>query len=278
MDRDRRQQRRPGRRGPSPLLSSDVAGTVAYLAPNNVDDNDDRAYDRYLNTVGSRSQRGHLKALAREFLERRPAMLRLLQADAAEEGWTFSTVGGIDKAFENAVMEYELRFWMHTPGAASAKLPPLESPDEVFYQHLKQVPGFGFFADQTLKPFLSVFYQAEREIGWPTPSFPHLRPLLRHQDSYRPRTYLSQDIRVEQDQSVVRDVDRWVRMHGTRLMFVNGGDDPATAEPYRLGPGSRCSAVHVAPGVHHDIFGEVIAKLPQQQKEKAIADLRHWAR
>ncbi|MFI6317701.1 S28 family serine protease [Nonomuraea sp. NPDC050556] len=256
----------------------DVAGTVAYVAPNNLDDNEDSAFDRFLDHVGSQSQREHLRALARQFLERRPAMLRFLRADAAREGWTFQTVGSMDRGFENAVMEYEIRFWMHTPGADQVTLPPVDASDEVLYRHLRSIPGFGFFTDQTLVPYAPAFYQAEREIGWPSLTFPHLRPLLRYEDSYDPRSYLSRDIQVTQDQRVVREVDEWVRRGGNRLMFVNGGDDPATAEPYRLGSGSRDSAVYTAPGIHHDILGEIIDKLPEWQKGKAIADLRRWAR
>ncbi|MFI7708816.1 hypothetical protein [Nonomuraea sp. NPDC049480] len=81
---------------------------------------------------------------------------------------------------------------------------------------------------RSLVPFAPAFYQAEKEIGWPSLKFPHLRPLLRHEDSYKPRTYFSRDIRVKQDQSVVREVDQWVRRDGNRLMFVNGGHDPST--------------------------------------------------
>ncbi|WP_345572926.1 hypothetical protein [Nonomuraea rosea] len=69
-----------------------------------------------------------------------------------------------------------------------------------------------------------------------------------------------------------------MRRSRSRLMFVNGGNDPMTAEPYRLGRGSRDSAVYTAPGVHHVFLGDVIAELPPQQKAKAIADLRRWAR
>ncbi|MFC4120411.1 S28 family serine protease [Nonomuraea zeae] len=257
----------------------DVAGTVAYVAPNNVDDADDSAYDRFFETVGSDpSCRVHVRALQREILERRPAMLRLLAAEAAAKGWTFGLVGDIDRAFEHSVMEYQTGFWSYNRESECASLPPLDAPDEVLYQSFDRVLGFRFFTDQALEPFVSVFYQAGTETGWPTPSFPHLRPLLRYEDSYQPRAYVPRDLPMTLDQSVLRDVDRWVRAQGSRLMFVNGGNDPVTAEPYRLGPGSRDSAVYTAPGVHHVFLGDVIAELPPQQRDRAIADLRRWAR
>jgi hypothetical protein len=60
-------------------------------------------------------------------------------------------------------------------------------------------------------------------------------------------------------------------------MFVNGDNDPVSAEPYRLGPGTRDSAVYTAPGVKHVFLGEVIAQLPARQRDIATADLRRWA-
>ncbi|MFD0886044.1 aminopeptidase [Streptosporangium algeriense] len=257
----------------------DVSGTVAYVTPNNIDDNDDNAYDRFLETVGGDPEcRAHLRKLQREILERRPAMLRLLEAEAAGAGWTFDVVGGVDRAFEHSVMDYEMGFWSYNTEAACPSLPPLDASDQVLYQSFDRVLGFRFFTDQALAPFVSLFYQAGTETGWPTPTFAHLRPLLRYEDSYRPRSYVPRDLPMALDQSVLREVDRWVRFQGSRLMFVNGGNDPATAEPYRLGPGSRDSAVYTAPGVHHEFLGEVIGGLPPEQRDKAVADLRRWAR
>lgn len=256
----------------------DVAGTVAYVAPNDVDDADDSAVDRFLATVGDPARRTRARALQREILERRPAMLRLMKADAAKHGWTFNQVGGIDRAFEHSVMDYELRSWMHKTEADWAELPPLDASDEELYKHFDEVPGFEFFTDQALRPYVSAFYQAGTEIGWTTPTFAHLRPLLRFENSFQPRAWVPRDLSMTLDQSEVRDVDTWVRFRGSRLMFVNGGNDPATAEPYRLGPGTRDSAVYTAPGVNHDVLGEVIDKLPAKQKAEAIADLQRWAR
>ncbi|GAA2214023.1 S28 family serine protease [Nonomuraea monospora] len=256
----------------------DVAGTVAYVAPNNLDDAEDSAYDRFLESAGSDPAcRTRLRSLQREILERRPAMLRLLRADAARNGWTFDLVGDADRAFEHSVMDYETGFWQYNPQSACASLPATDASDEVLYRSFDRVLGFPFFTDQALAPYVSVFYQAGTETGWPTPAFAHLRPLLRYEDSYGPRSWVPRELPMTLDQSVLRDVDRWVRTQGSRLMFVNGGNDPATAEPYRLGAGSRDSAVYTAPGAHHIFLGEVIALLPAEQQAKAVADLRRWA-
>ncbi|MFI0421772.1 S28 family serine protease [Spongiactinospora sp. 9N601] len=257
----------------------DIDGTVAYVAPNNVDDDEDSAYDRFFQTVGDDPRcRTHVRALAREILERRAAMVGLLTADAAAHGWTFGLVGDIDRAFEHSVMDYEWGFWSYNDQSACASLPELDASDEELYRSFDRVLGFRFFSDQALTPYVSAFYQGAKETGWQTLSFPHLRPLLRYEREYRPGTYVPRDIPITYDGTAVREIDRYVRTRGHRLMFVNGGTDPVSAEPYRLGPGSRDSAVYTAPGVHHVFLGEVIGRLPRPQRDKAIADLRRWAR
>jgi len=75
--------------------------------------------------------------------------------------------------------------------------------------------------------------------------------------------------------NAMRDIDRWVREHGSRLLFVYGGNDPWGAEPFRLGKGSHDSAVLTAPGMNHS--GRLIARLSDEDKADAIADLQRWA-
>lgn len=256
----------------------DVAGTVAYVAPNDIDDQEDSAYERFFTTVGDPACRTRVKALAREILERRTAMRQLLADRATAQGWTFDTVGGIDVALELSVMDYEIGFWAYNPASACATLPAPDADDATLFRSFDAVLGFPFFTDQALAPFTQTFYQGGTELGWWRPSLTHLRPLLRYEDAYQTRTFVPRDIPMTYDGSVMRDVDQWVRQHGTRLMFVNGGNDPYTAEPYRLGPGTRDSAVYTAPGVHHVFLGNVIEKLPAWQRLKATADLRRWAR
>ncbi|WP_242614274.1 S28 family serine protease [Actinomadura roseirufa] len=255
----------------------DVDGSVVYVAPNDVDNNDDRAYDRFFQTVGSDPQcRAHLKGLAREFLKRRPAMLARFKADAAKNGWTFGILRTPDRAFENSVMDYEWTFWQYSLQSDCGSLPAVNASDDEIYETLNTISGLDFYTDQGLAPYVPYYYQAGTELGWPKPQFTNLRPLLRYENSYQPRTYVPRDIPMRFDGGkAMRDVDRWVREHGSRLLFLYGENDPWGSERFRLGKGSRDSAVYTAPGMNHS--GRLIAKLPDAQRAKATADLLRWA-
>ncbi|MDL4777515.1 S28 family serine protease [Actinomadura xylanilytica] len=255
----------------------DVDGSVVYVAPNDVKNDEDSAYDRFFAKVGSDPEcRVHVKSLAREFLKRRPAMLQRFKADAAENGWTFSTLRTPDRAFENSVMDYEWGFWQYSLQADCATLPAVNASDDEIYKTLDTISGLSYYTDQGLAPYVPYYYQAGTQLGWPKPQFTSLRPLLRHEDSYKARTYVPKSIPMRFDGgTAMRDIDAWVRGHGSRMLFLYGANDPWGAEPFRLGEGSRDSAVYTAPGMNHS--GKLIEKLPDAQRTKAVSDLLRWA-
>ncbi|WP_255205840.1 S28 family serine protease [Actinomadura sp. BRA 177] len=256
---------------------NDVDGSVVYVAPNDVNNNDDHAYDKFFKTVGDDPEcRAHVKGLAREFLKRRPAMLKRFKAAADEQGLTFNILRTMDRAFENSVMDYEWAFWQYSLQSDCPSLPSVDASDDELYKTLDTISGLSFYSDQGLAPYIPYYYQAGTQLGWPSPEFKHLRPLLRYESSYQPRTYVPRDIRMRFDHGrAMRDIDRWVRHHSNHMLFLYGANDPWGAEPFRLGHGARDSAVYVAPGMNHS--GRIIAKLPADEQAKAIADVKRWA-
>ena len=111
---------------------NDVDGSVVYVAPNDVNNNEDSAYDKFLNNVGTdHTCRDHLRSLQREFLKRRPAMLTRIKAAADAAGQTFNQMKSVDIAFENGVMDFEWVFWQYslestcawTAGSSSSPTP-----------------------------------------------------------------------------------------------------------------------------------------------------------
>jgi hypothetical protein len=71
----------------------------------------------------------------------------------------------------------------------------------------------------------------------------------------------------------MRDIDRWVRRHGSRLLFVYGENDPWSAEPFTLGRGTRDSAVYYQTGGNH---GSSIAGLDADDAAAATRRLARW--
>ncbi|MFF5444044.1 S28 family serine protease [Streptomyces sp. NPDC012888] len=252
----------------------DVAGTVAYAAPNNTDDRDDSAYDAALERVGTPECRAALKAVQREALERRAAMTARYAHWAGTKGVGFEIIGGVDRAFELAVLRLPLMFWMHQPTGGCAGVPAATATDDALYAWVDRVTRLEVYADPTLKAFTAYFHQLGTELGYPAFAAPHLAGLLRYPGVQEVRSYVPRDVPLRFRRGAMADVDRWVRRDGRALMFVNGENDVAVAEPFRLGKGTRDSFAFTVPRANHHLS---IRALPPADAARATEALRRWA-
>lgn len=253
----------------------DVDATIAYVAPNDVDNDRDR-YDEFLANVGTDPAcRRALTTAQREALLRRGEMEARYADYAAANNFTFDRiVGGLDRAFESVVVDAPFSFWQYRGVQDCAKIPaPTASTDEL-YRFFDETVEFSAYTDQTLEGYAPYYYQAGTQLGWPDVSHEPLADLLHDPDIGRPRDFVPRDIEMRFRPGAMAEVDAWVRAMGSQLLFVNGGDDPWSAEPFRLGPGSRDSYSYVVPGGNH---GSKIADLPADQRAEAEAAVRRWA-
>ncbi|MBB1244457.1 aminopeptidase [Streptomyces durbertensis] len=252
----------------------DMAGTVAYVAPNNVDNNEDSAYDRFLANVGTPECRAALAGVERESLKRRDEMVARYEKEAADKGWTFDLVGSADRAFEVAVLDLSWAFWQYQRVSDCPTVPGRDATTEELYQFIERVSGFSFYSDQGMTPYVPYFYQAGTQLGQPSVKTPHVDDLLRYPGINEPRTFVPREIPMRFERNAMRDIDRWVRNHSSRMLFVNGENDPWRAEPFRLGKGSRDSALYVAPGANH---GANINALREADRVAATESVLRWA-
>ncbi|WP_228044615.1 S28 family serine protease [Streptomyces ferrugineus] len=251
----------------------DVDGTVAYGAPNNVDDRDDSAYVRFLDSVGSAEHREAVQGAQRRILLRRDEMVARYEGWAAGAGDTFRLVGSADKALEIAVVRAQFMFWQRAQAADLAALPGPDATSDELYDWLDRTTGLSLYADSTARNYIPYWYQCGTQLGYPEVPAPHLTGLLRYRDHTRPRTFVPRDIPMRFDSTAMPDIDRWVRRRGSRLLFVNGTMDPSVAEPFR--PGGPDSRVLHVPGGNHSAK---IENLPPADRAQARATLARWAR
>ncbi|MFF4736265.1 S28 family serine protease [Streptomyces sp. NPDC001262] len=254
----------------------DMNGTVAYVAPNDVRNGDDRPYDRFFATVGDKACRTQLDSVQREALVRRDEIVARYQKWADENGKTFKVVGSADKAYENVVLDLVWSFWQYHLQSDCASVPATKASTDELYKFIDTISGFDGYTDQGLERFTPYYYQAGTELGSPTFKSPHLKGLLRYPGIYAPRNYVSRDIPMKWKPGVMADVDRWVRNDSTQMLFVYGQNDPWGAEPFRLGrnAAARHDFRFVAPGGNH---GSNIAQLVADERATATAEVLKWA-
>ncbi|MER6618489.1 S28 family serine protease [Streptomyces xantholiticus] len=252
----------------------DMDGVVAYVAPNDVVNNEDKAYDRFLANVGTEECRDRLNAVQREALVRREPLESIYEKYAADAGYSFETVGSLDRAYEAVVLDFVWAFWQYSrlsdcetiPAAATAS-------DQEIFDTIDTIAGFSAYADQGLATYTPYYYQAGTELGSPDIAQPHLDGLSRY--GYQPpRNFVPRDIPMRFKPWVMKDVDTWVRHNADRMMFVYGENDPWGAEPFRVGRHTRDSHVYTAPGANH---GANVAGLVADEKAEATAAILRWA-
>ncbi|MFF4710194.1 aminopeptidase [Streptomyces eurythermus] len=252
----------------------DMDGVVAYVAPNDVVNDEDSAYDRFFARVGTKECRDRLTAVQREALVRRERMEKKYAEYAAAKGYTFDTIGGLDRAYEAVVLDYAWGFWQYSLLEDCDTVPAATADDDALWTSLDTISGFDAYTDQGLEPYTPYYYQAGTQLGAPTIHFPGIdRHLIRY--GYQPpRNYVPRSIPMRFQPWAMRDVDTWVRHHATHMLFVYGQNDPWGSERFRPGAGARDSYVFTAPGMNH---GANVAGLVPDEKNLATARVLAWA-
>ncbi|MFF2746875.1 S28 family serine protease [Kitasatospora sp. NPDC058048] len=255
----------------------DVAGTIAYVAPNNTNVNDYAAYSEFFRTVGTPECRARLNAAQRELLVRRDRLEARFVADNTAAGSTFNTLGTPDRAYEAGVLDVVWAFWQYSLEADCVKVPvAATATDDELYAWFDSQSGITGNSDQSLAKYTAYYYQAATELGAPFFDVSHLKGVLHYdyKELYSVRSYVPKEIPTVFNPNAMPDIDRWVKREGERIMYVYGGNDPWGAKPFRLGRGSEDSYVYTVPGGNH---GSKIEQLPAAQSAEATAKVLEWA-
>jgi hypothetical protein len=253
----------------------DVDGVVAYVAPNDRINDEDRAYDRFFDTVGTDPAcRQALDDLQREALKRRPEIVAKYEAWAKAEGRTFNQVlGSADKAFEMTVLDTVWAFWQFLKQADCGTVPAKTASTDEIYKFIDDVASWAFYTDQGVLPYTPYYYQAATQLGWPSLKFDHLRGVTRYPASfYQANSNLPPELRSRHQAWPMIDVDLWVRTQSSQMLFVYGANDPWGAEQFY--PSRKDSYSYTAPGANH---GANIAQLVPGERTAATAALQRWA-
>ncbi|MFE3152477.1 S28 family serine protease [Streptomyces sp. NPDC059218] len=253
----------------------DMDGVVAYVAPNDVVDKEDSAYDRFFENVGTKECRDRVNGVQREALVRREPLEKRYREYAAANGYTFDTTGSLDKAYEAVVMDYVWAYWQYSLLSDCDTVPAdaESATDQAIWDSIDSISGFSTYTDQSLERYTPYYYQAGTQLGSPDIRQPWVGGLSRY--GYQPpRTFVPRSIPMRFQPSVMRDIDNWVKHHAHRMLYVYGENDPWGAERFRVGAGSRDSYVMTEPGGNH---GASVAGLAENDSAKATAAILRWA-
>jgi len=254
------------------FFPNDVDATIAYVAPNDVDDRRD-VYAGFIEDAGDDDTcNRRLEGVQRQVLQHRDEVVEIMLS----RGYTYDELfGSPQRALEILVLDTPFTFWQYQTQADCALVPGPDATVAQLVKFMDDTVGFDFYTDAGVAPYTPYYYQAGTQLGSPEADERFVADLLRYPGSSVPRSFVPADIPMRFQPGVMRDVDHWVRYAGRTLLFVYGGNDPWGAEPFRLGRGTRDSFSFTVPGGNH---GSNIAKLPEAQRNQATQAVLRWAR
>lgn len=249
----------------------DVDLSIPYVAPINNAYEDKRLYE-FLNTVGSEACRNDIISYQRKLLKNRDRILPLLQYYSKGAGvkYTYLT---LDEAFEYAVLEYSFSFWQS--GISCDDIPVGTSSFDEIVDHFIEVSNIKFFSDAIIAQYGSHYYQAAEEMGYygyETKKFKDLLEAL----PIKPYPYaaLTPDkIPVDFDDTLLKNVNKWLETNPNKFIYINGGLDTwsATAVPPSNNENSQW---YFLDGKNH--YNARIRNMDKENYDKLVNTLEDW--
>ncbi|TQF12093.1 hypothetical protein FJV41_30885 [Myxococcus llanfairpwllgwyngyllgogerychwyrndrobwllllantysiliogogogochensis] len=246
----------------------DVDATVAYVAPS-LHGLKDKRFVRFLDQVGSEACRARLRDFQQDALRRREELLSVLESYGME-----FTLLGMDRALEFAIVESSFYFWMYERESRCDTVPLPGAPANEMLDFVGNVTHMDVsYADSGVLYYAPYYYQSATELGWNRFPTKHLRGLLSYPRQDVPATYLSFPVQVPFSQGLMRDVERWVRQQGERMLFIYGETDPWSAGAFEVRERND-SFRFTAPNTNHeDAF---IGLLAAPERAQALSRLYAW--
>jgi PS-10 peptidase S37 len=250
---------------------SDVDVSVPYVAPLNLEAEDNRIYT-FLDTIGTEECHARIRALQTRLLKSRDAVLPLLRFYCAGAKLSFTYLT-FEEAFEYTVLEYPFSFWQW--GFNCDLIPSDTASLESALFHLLDVSDISFFSDREISAFAPHYYQAAAEMGYygyRTEEFDGLiraLPLKSH-----PSAALTPGkMKVHFNNELATAAYHWLQTKGDKIIYIYGGIDTwsATAVP----PSKKVDALwFFLPGQGH--AGARIRNMTPEEKERLVSALERW--
>ncbi len=224
----------------------DMDATVAYVAPFENDLKDKRFY-KFLDKVGDSACRNDMFDYQKRVLEAKDELLPLLKYYAKGKGSKFEIIGGLEAAFEMAVLELPFSFWQFTPQCE--KIPAKDASAEILFDYLLASGLFEFVNDSAIRFYAPHFYQAGTQYGY---YGYETKPFKKYLDFWKgePSAVWFEGEKLEFDGSLNKKVNKWLKSDASEILFIYGELDPYTAAQAELG-GNANAKKYVLPGKHH---------------------------
>jgi hypothetical protein len=254
----------------------DVDATLAYVAPISLANGDTR-YPPFIDARGSDATRLAIEGWQQAIFAKRAEVLALLQADAANQGETFNSLGA-DKTLEFAVLESPFILWQYGNAALAAQVPATGATAQQLYDYLDLVNNgvVSAWCDSTLTYYQAYYQQCANQLGYPANKESHLAGLISYPGQDVPAIYPPASASKTYDGGVaMQDIQTWMNTSAQRVILVYGENDPWSAGALSVPAAAQARGVrkYLAPLGNH---GSRLATLASTDSAEAYNLLAQW--
>lgn len=250
----------------------DVSATIAYVAPINLAA-ENPVINKFISSeVGTKECRDKITSFQLAVLRDRKSIIPMVKEVAKKKKYRFA--GGIQSAFEFAVLEYPFSFWQWGQSNCD-EIPSANAPAEKLFDELNKVSGFGLFSEQQGRYFAPLYYQSFTELGYYNFNYnsPEVLGLIKSSPLPSYRQFLPRDVQAVYRPEVLQKIHEWLLTKGTNIIYVNGGNDPwSGGAGMRLDGETNSFEVVKAGGTH----ATRIRDLSVPDKGKVYDSLAEW--
>ena len=248
----------------------DVDVSVPYVAPLNKALEDGRHEVFLRDKVGTAAAREKIKKTQTAFLQRKQALLPMLEDYCTEKGYTFRIP--VADVFDYCVLEYSFAMWQW--GTSLAEIPAAGATDKEWFDHLMEICEPNYFSQQTVYPSFNV--QAAKELGYYGYDMEPFRDLMSIKTckDYLRRVMLPEELsNLTFDDTLYRHTVDFLQKNDPKMIYIYGGDDPWSASGVTWLKGKKNIHVFVQPGGSH---ATRIASFDEKTQKEIKGLLYEW--
>ena len=248
----------------------DVDFSVPYVGPLCKGVEDGR-HEPFLRKVGTKAERKKIKEFQLEVLKRKADMLPLLKDYTQKLKLTFRMP--LEEVLDYCVLEYTFALWQW--GTSVNTIPPKDSDNEMIFEHLMQISGPDYFAEN--QPNISFFVQAARELGYYGYDVKPFKKYLsiKNAKGYLNKIMLPNELvnQVDFRPALYHKIYNYLKENDPKMIFIYGEVDPWSAAMVPVFKGKKNEQVYIQPRGSHRAR---ISNMPHDMKEQILTQINKW--
>ena len=233
---------------------NDVDISVPYVAPMNLEAIDSRL-ERFLSELGNEPRRGVLLEgkgkedkyqifdFQKKCFEHLDKLVPRMETLAKSRNYTFTKVGGIERATKLVILEFPFSFWQW--GGDITQMPLEESANwDAMFSYLVRISSPDFFDDAAIEKIQAFYYAALTETGMYAYNIKPFKKYFKEESkgtiTFRyalPKGYEQVTFNTKQ----LQDMNRWLQTDADKMLFIYGGQDPWSATAVDLKKNQKCA-------------------------------------